>query len=103
MSALRPILLKKSICQSVTKFPSNPLALLGILIQISTPRDSIVSAQRNKIQRADFSTEIAQNRSFANTWYLPESGHDAILWHGFQPTALDLDFNNHNVRFQIKG
>ena len=44
------ILLKKSICQSVTKFLSNSSAVFGILIQVPAPHDAIVSVQRNKIK-----------------------------------------------------
>ena len=71
MTRLRPFLLKKSICHSVAKFPSNSLALLGILIQISTPHDSVVSAQRNKIQRADFINRICPNAVITSACWLP--------------------------------
>ena len=52
------ILLKKSICQSVAKFLSNPLTLFGILIQVRAAQDAIVAVQRNKIKRADFFNRI---------------------------------------------
>jgi|LakMenE01Jun11ns_1017448.scaffolds.fasta_scaffold9559621_1 hypothetical protein len=52
------ILLKKSICQSVAKFLSNSLALVGILIQAPASKDAIVSIQRNKMKRSDFFNRI---------------------------------------------
>ena len=58
VSASHKILLKKSICQSVAKFLSNPLTLFGILIQVPAAQDAIVAVQRNKIKRADFFNRI---------------------------------------------
>jgi hypothetical protein len=52
------ILLKKSACHSVAKFPYDLFSLLGILIQGSVLPDSIPSGWRNKIRRADFFNRI---------------------------------------------
>ena len=50
--------LKKSACQSVAKFPSNPFRPLGILIQASELPDPIQSGWRNKIRLTDFFNRI---------------------------------------------
>ena len=58
MAEMLGILLKKSLCQSLAKFPSNLLFLLRILIQGYPLPNSILSAQRKKIRLADFFNRI---------------------------------------------